>query len=891
MPEARCLDALLAQSHSATHSPPPYHPSSNRGPQNRHAAANSTPSVGALNQGSMSSPTSSSYAELFLRKKGVLPLSNHSSGTLSHSLQLQHDAHDIFPGSSTPSTAPATTSPRLPLSVDLDMLGRQAFSPATSPVRRGRSPVRRSAATDATAATAATAAGQGAANESMISPLGVGSPTRRSVVWCPPAGRVRPPYNVRSGSSSTASGRIISGRSSTGRKPQPQQAAVATMSPSPAQTHKRPPPSTRPRPHHRPTVPTPPFRPLLPLSFVLDKCFPQVLLMNGQRLSAVGRGITVVDRLYPAATAGGGMWGKHQQQQQQQQQQHQQHVFSERMACQITTVYLSDNDIASCRGMEQFPFLHSLSLSNNLLSRLEDLDPLPSLPCLASLLLTGNPLVEKEPCYRLCVLGLLPRLRVLDKEEVTAAERERAGDVWRRRKGWVEEGVRGVCEEAQLRHLGLLLAVHKEMNDMALARRWGNGKSSSGDGGAGTGGRPRFVFSSLVKGGGEGGLHAGHALRRLVHMKPLHVQVRGDWVLRRNWEEFFLWGKTTREVLERVRRKEGGKEGEREAWEEAFGVVLRKQEERVEVARKEALMALEEARVRAHGGGEGRGEGGGLGGTEGAEGEGRGGRSASYSPRRRAIYEEEGGRDGGYNSRRSPHRRSAASTSPVRGRAAWGGEGGGAGGREGGREGAWESQSSSLSGSVTSCHTICGARAHPALPPSLPPHPPAVSRSWPLLPHAHAGAPSPLASSPSSTISASRASLSLLDPVARRQEVHRRYTQLLKNRFGRGGGRGGGGRGGRDGGRAGGMLGFGSSSRRAVLDPVVVSRTKRGGGRRGEGRGEEGQGGREMRRSRLWEGWRRARWVGLVRRRRRRRRRREGREGAKEGCIMDRVLL
>ena len=173
-------------------------------------------------------------------------------------------------------------------------------------------------------------------------------------------------------------------------------------------------------------------------------------------------------------------------------------------------------------------------------------------------------------------------------------------------------------------------------------------------------------------------------------MKPLHVQVRGDWVLRRNWEEFFLWGKTTREVLERVRRKEGGKEGEREAWEEAFGVVLRKQEERVEVARKEALMALEEARVRAHGGGEGRGEGGGLGGTEGAEGEGRGGRSASYSPRRRAIYEEEGGRDGGYNSRRSPHRRSAASTSPVRGRAAWGGGRRGsrrAGRREGGSMG------------------------------------------------------------------------------------------------------------------------------------------------------------------------------------------------------------
>lgn len=159
-------------------------------------------------------------------------------------------------------------------------------------------------------------------------------------------------------------------------------------------------------------------------------------------------------------------------------------LFTERMAKQITTAFLSDNDLTTCRGLDQFPHLRTLSLSNNLLSRLEDLEPLTTLPHLDTLLLEGNPLREEQPNYRLCVCGLLPKLKHLDKIPVSAAEREAAPGALKRWKCFLDQGLKQVCEKVQVLHLTRLLGVHGEMSERLLAKEgvW-------------------FGFSSLVRGG------------------------------------------------------------------------------------------------------------------------------------------------------------------------------------------------------------------------------------------------------------------------------------------------------------------------------------------------------------------------------------------------------
>ncbi len=492
---------------------------------------------------------------------------------------------------------------------------------------------------------------------------------------------------------------------------------------SPGQSQQQP-PSAKPRAKQRgrrlASATAAATRPTLPLSFIVEKCLPQVLLLDGKRLSAVGRGVTVVDRLY-----GGGGGGKEPHRV----------GFSERMATQVTSVLLSNNDLVTCRGLEQFPNLGTLSLANNLLTRLEDLEALVALPCLESLLLEGNPVTQEEPNYRLCVLGMLPRLTTLDKVAVSAAEREAALGALKRRKQFWDQGLKHVCDAVQLTHVGNLLAVHCELREVVLAKQGGD-----------------FLFSALVRGGPDQ-QNLALTLKRLLEVRPVHILVRGDIYLRRRFEDLVrreaddVFDEASRRIHILQTKGQNLFRAHAATWEWACTTLLQRQQEVLQHLTKETLGTLEVARLKAN-------QGGGYHLQASSPDRGSGRASSCSPPRRRfpnelhLLEEEEGER----RAARSPTRSAVSGSSPNRINPPW----------RGGGISRGSSQHSSPVRSATGAAARRGGGGGGG----------SNNRSWPLLPppapQGKGDQPPPLP----------------FDPAARRQEVHKRYTQLLKKRYG-----------------------------------------------------------------------------------------------------------
>jgi hypothetical protein len=153
---------------------------------------------------------------------------------------------------------------------------------------------------------------------------------------------------------------------------------------------------------------------------------------QGAKLSAVNASIGCIDRL-PAPVA---------------------------LPC--THLFLSNNDISSLLGIEQFQNVKVLSLSNNMLRRTGDLVQLRSLRYLEKLNLEGNG-VTSMPFYRQFIIALCPRLSLLDNVPVSAEERV-PSDALSRRAGAVLEALR--TEELRacvLRHVLRLTRVNAEL--------------------------------------------------------------------------------------------------------------------------------------------------------------------------------------------------------------------------------------------------------------------------------------------------------------------------------------------------------------------------------------------------------------------------------------------
>jgi len=93
----------------------------------------------------------------------------------------------------------------------------------------------------------------------------------------------------------------------------------------------------------------------------------------------------------------------------------------------LTSLVLSNNQIKRLqRGLQNFlPNLQNLILTNNRISTLLTLEALKEMPNLTRLSLIGNS-VTKEAGYRLFVISMCPKLRVLDFQKVKLREREEA---------------------------------------------------------------------------------------------------------------------------------------------------------------------------------------------------------------------------------------------------------------------------------------------------------------------------------------------------------------------------------------------------------------------------------------------------------------------------------
>ena len=115
----------------------------------------------------------------------------------------------------------------------------------------------------------------------------------------------------------------------------------------------------------------------------------------------------------------------------------------------LETLMLANNKISSVEPdfAEMCPKLSSVILTNNRLSRLEDIDRLGS-GCLklTRLSLIGN-LVCNLPNYRLYTIGRIPSLKVLDFQSVTQQEREMANKLFSTTEPIVTDGI--VVDEAE----------------------------------------------------------------------------------------------------------------------------------------------------------------------------------------------------------------------------------------------------------------------------------------------------------------------------------------------------------------------------------------------------------------------------------------------------------
>ncbi|KAG3170576.1 hypothetical protein PI126_g2275 [Phytophthora idaei] len=121
-------------------------------------------------------------------------------------------------------------------------------------------------------------------------------------------------------------------------------------------------------------------------------------LCDGARLNAVGKGIHALGRVPPTVSAS------------------------------ITVLYLSQNNLLSLEGIDQFSAVRLLSVGGNLISSDKEVARLNELAQLRNLNLMGNPLCD-QPNYRLRVIALLTKLQVLDNSDITKKERDTAPHV------------------------------------------------------------------------------------------------------------------------------------------------------------------------------------------------------------------------------------------------------------------------------------------------------------------------------------------------------------------------------------------------------------------------------------------------------------------------------
>ncbi|KAL4125496.1 Centrosomal protein of 72 kDa [Phytophthora ramorum] len=161
-------------------------------------------------------------------------------------------------------------------------------------------------------------------------------------------------------------------------------------------------------------------------------------LCDGSRLNAVGKGIYVLGRVPSTVCAG------------------------------VTALYLSQNNLRSLAGVEQFAAVRLLSVGGNLVASDKEVIRLTELPQLRNLNLMGNPLCD-GPNYRLRVVAVLTKLQVLDNSDVTKKEREAAPHVIAKDNALRAMVTQNHFDIHKLQRIAKLISLHKEFYGRVMA--------------------------------------------------------------------------------------------------------------------------------------------------------------------------------------------------------------------------------------------------------------------------------------------------------------------------------------------------------------------------------------------------------------------------------------
>ncbi len=162
----------------------------------------------------------------------------------------------------------------------------------------------------------------------------------------------------------------------------------------------------------------------------------------------------------------------------------------------VENLYLSGNYLKCLTNIDQFNRLVSLSLSNNLLVYLEDLNPLRGLFHLTKLSLVGNDVVHM-PYYTEHVVSLCLNLQVLDDAVFNALQRAML-------QSKISEGVtrykqllQGEIQNALLRHLTYMAQCRSVIRTYHRTKHWSH--AATGDNSSGP--AADVIYHQLVLGG------------------------------------------------------------------------------------------------------------------------------------------------------------------------------------------------------------------------------------------------------------------------------------------------------------------------------------------------------------------------------------------------------
>ncbi|KAL0223457.1 hypothetical protein P9112_002847 [Eukaryota sp. TZLM1-RC] len=96
----------------------------------------------------------------------------------------------------------------------------------------------------------------------------------------------------------------------------------------------------------------------------------------------------------------------------------------------LEMLFLTNNRITTISPTlsDKLPNLTTIILTGNQIATVESLIPLTTLSQLSEVSLLNNPVVS-QPDYRLCVIAMLPRVKILDFVKVTTKERIAAREI------------------------------------------------------------------------------------------------------------------------------------------------------------------------------------------------------------------------------------------------------------------------------------------------------------------------------------------------------------------------------------------------------------------------------------------------------------------------------